>query len=696
MRRSFLNILFGLALLVLLLLGLFSYLFTSKLIQANKWVIHTYQVIGAADTSLFHLVDAEANQRGYIIVGEDIYLSLYSDSLTELKKRIVELERLTHDNPVQLQRVITLKELINKRIGVFEKVINTYKKESSQAALKLIATGEGTLITQQIKRQFQEIETEELILLKKRNQDLLANSAQTHALIIGGSVFNSILFLIAFWLLNRQLNARRKAEVEVENSQSRIKGIIEGSSDLIGAIDTEYRFITFNTGYQRAFKRIYGRLINIGLTIQEAFSNNNKNLEGIMAAWKKALRGEDFSVTEEFEYEGNKSFYEVVYSGIRNEKGNLIGAAQTLHDITDRIEHQRKLEKSNTQLEKTLTHLKRYNNEINLLTEMSRALQSCLTIHEAYEPITIFCQQILLNTAGILYIMHPSRNYLEAVATWGDPAVKEQVFSPDQCWGLRRGQPYYADRSGKKLVCKHLKLEGNITIPRYICVPLIAQNDTLGLLYLEIKNNVEIKNDNEAINNFHALILTTAEQISLAIANIRLRETLRYQSIRDPLTGLFNRRYLEELLSREIERAERKNTPLAFIMIDVDHFKRFNDKYGHEAGDVVLREVGYLLRENFRGSDIACRFGGEEFLLFLYDTTAEVAKERAEDLRQKVHKIQVKYGKDILEKISISQGISTFPQDGNNSEELIAAADHALYRAKNEGRDRVEVYNKAK
>jgi diguanylate cyclase (GGDEF)-like protein len=172
---------------------------------------------------------------------------------------------------------------------------------------------------------------------------------------------------------------------------------------------------------------------------------------------------------------------------------------------------------------------------------------------------------------------------------------------------------------------------------------------------------------------------------------LKLQETLRIQSIRDPLTGLFNRRYMEESLEREIHRAVRKKSHLGIIMIDIDNFKQFNDTYGHSAGDAMLREFGQFLNESIRGEDIACRYGGEEFALILPDTSLEVVLKRTEQIRVGVKRLNVNYMGQTIGTITISSGIAVFPDNGPTGDAIIRAADAGLYRAKAEGRDRIVV-----
>jgi diguanylate cyclase (GGDEF)-like protein len=182
-----------------------------------------------------------------------------------------------------------------------------------------------------------------------------------------------------------------------------------------------------------------------------------------------------------------------------------------------------------------------------------------------------------------------------------------------------------------------------------------------------------------------------AEHIALALANLKLQETLRDQAIRDPLTGLFNRRYMEESLEREVSRAGRSGIPVGVIMLDIDHFKHFNDTFGHEAGDTLLGALGNFLRAHIRGGDIACRYGGEEFTLILPDASFDATRDRAEQLREAVTKLNVLHRGETLGPITLSLGVATFPEHGSIGQAVLLAADGALYRAKHEGRNRVVV-----
>jgi diguanylate cyclase (GGDEF)-like protein len=224
----------------------------------------------------------------------------------------------------------------------------------------------------------------------------------------------------------------------------------------------------------------------------------------------------------------------------------------------------------------------------------------------------------------------------------------------------------------------------------YLCSPLSAQGKALGVIYVT-SLSTENRPAHALSEAKQRLAEAVAAQLGLGLANVQLREILRIQSIHDDLTGLFNRRYMEETLEREIHRARRGGRPMSVLMVDVDSFKRQNDIFGHEGGDMVLRELGGLLRENLRKEDIPCRYGGEEFVLVLPDAALQGAVRRAEQLREAVKRISIPYQGRKIGSITVSIGVAAFPEHGPDGHALLQAADAALYQAKRDGRDCVSV-----
>ncbi len=326
------------------------------------------------------------------------------------------------------------------------------------------------------------------------------------------------------------------------------------------------------------------------------------------------------------------------------------------------------------------------NREITLFSRINDFLQASDTEAEVYSVISRTATQLFPEDSGALFVISPSRNMVEASATWGATPPANVVFPPNDCWALRRGQGHLV--LGNEVRCRHVADDPRM----YACLPLMAQGETLGILHVANGPSGRGKADEDRMTEKFRLAKNFAENIGLAIANQKLRDAMRSLSIRDQLTGLFNRRYAEESLAQEIFRAKRQSVQLAVMMLDIDHFKKFNDSSGHDGGDAVLRELGVFLKNQVRGSDVICRYGGEEFLLLLSPTTLEGARMRAEALRDGVKLLAVRHARKSLGTITISVGMAVFPDHASEVEALVKAADIALYQAKQAGRDRVVVF----
>ena len=272
----------------------------------------------------------------------------------------------------------------------------------------------------------------------------------------------------------------------------------------------------------------------------------------------------------------------------------------------------------------TLVERQSRNREARLLSDLNDWLQSCNSLGELYQMVAEFLGRLLPGCAGSLYIYSNSRDALESAKAWNGGKITPAMHA-DDCWGLRRGRPYTFGENEIDFVCAHVDPQ---TRGGYCCIPILAHGETIGLLHLEFGcegEPVDANAHKAAVAEQRRLGLVCAEQISLAIANVKLRDQLRDQSIRDPLTGLFNRRYMLETCRREFSRAARAGESVSILSVDVDHFKKYNDNHGHDAGDMVLRGVGQCLDGLFRNEDVPCRFGGEEFVVILPGADAEAA-----------------------------------------------------------------------
>jgi diguanylate cyclase (GGDEF)-like protein len=317
----------------------------------------------------------------------------------------------------------------------------------------------------------------------------------------------------------------------------------------------------------------------------------------------------------------------------------------------------------------------------SLLSRMTQRMQECETMHQLERVIESFVPKIAPSLAGRLYLFDEGKNLLVEAGSWLVPTYSLAEFSPMACWALQRGELHRPKGRNSDVSCEHLSGAGdNIDS---ICLPLIVQRTTLGLLYLEPRAGFSVSSPDFP----EPYLKMLAENIGLAVGNLRLRDTLRALALADPLTGLANRRQLETVLNSRLVEANRTNQSISCIMLDVDHFKRFNDQFGHDAGDTVLRAVGDLLKQSARDTD-AFRYGGEEFLLLMPNMSIEQAAQRAEEVRIKIGGLQVEYAGHEFGAITASFGVATAPDDCPFSK-LVRTADAALLRAKEAGRNRV-------
>jgi diguanylate cyclase (GGDEF)-like protein len=370
----------------------------------------------------------------------------------------------------------------------------------------------------------------------------------------------------------------------------------------------------------------------------------------------------------------------------------LLRTARSLHTTDrERLRAQNALQQANEMLTEWVRELETRNREAMLLNGMGDLLQTCLTTQEACGIITKFSLRLFPNDSGALFVANQEKNLVEVMSVWGEYSPPEPVFAPEDCWALRSGKTHRVDDPMNSPHCAHVRQP--VTSP-YLCVPMVAHGEAVGVLHIETPRSSAPPGSSGAGTGAPAiteakqrLALSVAEHVGLALASLKLRETLHIQSIRDPLTGLYNRRYMEESLEREIRRADRKQRPLAALMIDLDHFKRFNDTLGHAAGDALLRAVGNFLQSRLRKDDIVCRYGGEEFTIIMPESSLEIARQRAERLREDVKQLDVAVNGQFLGSVTFSVGIACFPEHGTSTDQILRAADVALYRAKAAGRD---------
>lgn len=504
---------------------------------------------------------------------------------------------------------------------------------------------------------------------RRRDGQIITVSVFTHVLRWAGRK--------AVIALMQDITDQKRAEAAVRESERRYRGLFDGIP--IGL---------YRRGRDGAFVDVNLALVSIlGYSSREAllaaepgdlYVDAQKFREANELAADRVL---DFE-TQLRRRDGTMVWVLETIRGVADAAGLVTVYEGAIRDITRRRKMEEAVRQAHAELQASAAVLERERHEISFLAGMSDLLLACATVDEAYVAAARSLAELLPGTSGALCVTSASRDSVEATSVWGAAPPGDSVFAPNDCWALRQGRIHSAGPTGVALVCRHLAAVSSDTC---LCVPLAAHGETLGVLVLRVPDTSA---DPIAVQR---LAGAAAQRIAPAIANLRLRDSLRAQSIRDPLTGLFNRRYLEETLDRELRRAQRRGVPVGIIMLDLDRFKAFNDTFGHEAGDTVLREFGAFLRARVRAEDIPCRYGGEEFVLILPEFDGTAVFERAQELREGVKHLSVLHGGRVLGPLSVSAGVVVFPEHGSTMAASLRAVDAALYRAKAEGRDRVVV-----
>ncbi len=475
----------------------------------------------------------------------------------------------------------------------------------------------------------------------------------------------------------------------LEESTSRLVALVESSYDAIIGKSTDGVIVSWN----RSAERLYGYTAeeaigkHIGMLIPPGREDELPQILGMIRRNEGVRQLE----TVRQRKDGTTVDISLMVSPVRDSQGNIVGASAIARDISDRKQTEMMLREANQKLTAWVSRLERQTQEITLLNQMIRLLQTCQDSAEVHVVVRQFAEQLFPADSGALYALNASVGLIEMVSSWGKMPPAAQVFSSQECWALRRGQVHAICDAQDPLACPHLVQDSPVDS---LCAPMIAQGETLGVVHLH-RDTLDAGQSPDVrarlLASREQLAVTVAGHVALALANLNLRDTLRAQSIRDPLTGLYNRRYLSESLEREVRRTLRSQRPLAVVMLDVDYFKQFNDTLGHDAGDALLHALGGYLQSRTRGEDIACRYGGDEFVIVLADVSMETMLRRAHQLQEGIKHLTVSYGKEYLNAPTVSLGVAVCPDHGSSAEALLQAADEALYKAKLQGRDRVVV-----
>ena len=519
----------------------------------------------------------------------------------------------------------------------------------------------------------------------------------------------ALLVLLGTLYFFRRCQAARQATIARE-SEARFRMLAEAIPEIVWTALPGFGLDYCNQRLCEATGRTLEQLS--GLKWHDALHPDDVPVAS--ANWEKA-RETGAPIEAEYRYRTSKGdfrWYLVRSTPLRDGSGEIVRWFGCSVDIDDRMRHQQLLEDEvkqhtaalfeanlrletemreralaqqelNQQNERMVCELTQRSNRATSLAKMAELLQSCSDLKDIFAVVAGMAPKIFPELRGAVLMLNSARDQLEVAASWSNCQLPATAFVPSDCWALRLGHVHIVAAGDSTAECRHA-VSGQAA---YACLPLMSQGGAAGVVHFQIV-------DSGALSEAVMLMANMfAEQVGLSVANLRLREALRDQSVRDPLTGLYNRRYLEETLEREIRRAVRSEHLLGVLMLDLDHFKKFNDTYGHEAGDTVLRETAAFLGRSVRAEDIVCRFGGEEFVIILPLADIQTTKARAERIRSKLRELTILHQGRAVGLVTVSVGVAELPQNGTTPKTLLEAADAALYAAKRAGRDRVVVAN---
>jgi len=486
--------------------------------------------------------------------------------------------------------------------------------------------------------------------------------------------------LARFISIETDINVRKQAEAALRGSEQRMRALFETSAYAMVVVDALGRIELLNPAAQRLFG--YDEPELIGREVQVLLPPAILDRRGLAVEWLRET-GLPQVLGQARELlacaKGGREFpVEISVAEFPTPAGARYAA--TVRDISQRCAMEAEARQLTAQLRASIAALEATHRYSQELAAMSELLHGCNTEEEIQQVSQRYLPVVFADAAGVL-LLRGADQALRPSCVWGAPIAA--AVCQEDCWALRLVRVYEGDAE-TGLNCAHSETAG---AGGSICVPLVAHDMSLGLLHLSYERAATESGERE---QRRSRAIAAAERIGLALANLRLREDLRRQAMRDPLTGLLNRRYMQEAFARELARCERRGLPLAVLMLDIDYFKRFNDEFGHAAGDRVLRLVADALLAAVRREDIVCRFGGEEFLIVLPETSLGAARARAEALRERVAELAPEPGDTWVGPLGVSIGLAMFRDHGHSTDALVRAADAALYAAKRAGRGRVE------
>ncbi|MCP4341898.1 MAG: diguanylate cyclase [Desulfobulbaceae bacterium] len=499
---------------------------------------------------------------------------------------------------------------------------------------------------------------------------------------------------------NEFMENTQNAKAQLLESEEKYRSIFEHAVGGIFQIDLEGKFLNANPSMARVLGYASSEALTTGVenVFKQLFvyPEHRSKLLSILT---------EFDMVERFEtrmYKKDKRSIWVTMNAraIKNEQGAIKSFDGFLMDVTERKTAEEILKQSREELEGHVTsrtselssklhELEQRNLEISILHEMGEMIQVCRDSEETYPIMSSYLNKFFPLDSGAIFLFDNKLPHKKPIASWGRQEEEAIMFEQSDCWAIRHGKPYMVENTDDKIACPHVTKRQGVG---HLCIPMITQGEIIGLFYLSFQRIIgERKRGQNSLEHKRNLAITISKQLTLAIANLTLRESLHLKSVQDPLTGLFNRRHMQEYLERESNRAQRHEEVLGVIMLDVDHFKKVNDTHGHETGDLALKKLASYLQKTVRIEDMVCRYGGEEFTVVIVGTSLESITTKMNRICSDVREqLTFNLAGETL-KITISAGAAAFPTHSSDIQEVLKLADAALYQAKKDGRDRAVI-----
>ncbi|MDP3293954.1 MAG: PAS domain S-box protein [Nevskia sp.] len=485
--------------------------------------------------------------------------------------------------------------------------------------------------------------------------------------------------------------------VALRDSQARFQAIFDQVAAGIGRFDAEGRWLELNTRMAELLGYPAAELIGqpmIEVTPPEDHAPFRARMAQLLAGPVPDYSMERRAIRKD----GSVIWLQVQMRKLATVEGEPAQGVLLAVDISERKQAEAQVQRLNADLEKRVTERTRQlkdtigswverNRELNLLTEMTGLLTAAADSGAANRIVGSYLPRLFKGYGGAVWLGDSAGVSFPMVAEWGSRLAVPATLLVDDCWGLRRGQLLRIDDPAHPQLCPHLDGRPDGHEP-HTCVPVTALGSPVGLIHLGWSERI----GSLVTPPDETLLSSVSEQIGLAISNVRLREELRRQAIRDPLTGLYNRRHFDELLRARMAEHDRSERGFSILMIDIDHFKRINDQHGHEVGDQVLSATARHLQASVRAGEAAFRFGGEEFVLLIDDgehPDGSQAMQCGERIRREIAELRVHSGDCILPPVTVSIGVAGYPRDVERKVSPLQRADAALYIAKRTGRNRV-------